>query len=328
MTEARLSKVSIVIPTLNAGPRFESLLEMIHAQESDFEVELVVVDSGSTDGTAEMARRYGATVHQIPKSEFNHGGTRNLGVSLSTGEFVVLVVQDAVPLDGKWLASMVENLESDEAVAGAYGRQVPHPDAGMLTRALVKSLASSSPERREQFAGGPEAYRRLPPAKRRRLAAFDNVSSCVRRSVWEETPFEETSFGEDIRWGKRVVEAGYKVVYEPRSAVFHSHERGAMYDLKRYYVDQRVLLELFGFTPVPNLARLLVAIPKSTAHLYSLLRNDENLAKKGDVLLALIAIKYAVPAQLGNYLGARSGTIARLSPTLFARMHRFLTRGV
>ncbi len=321
-------KVSIVIPTLNAGPRFENLLEMIHAQEADFEVELVVVDSGSTDGTAETARRHGATVRRTPKSEFNHGGTRNLGVSLSAGEFVILVVQDAVPLDGKWLASMVEAVEGDETVAGAYGRQVPHSDAGMLTRALVKSLASSSPERREQFAGGPQEYRRLPPAKRRRLAAFDNVSSCIRRSVWEDIPFEETNFGEDIRWGRRVVEAGYKIVFEPRSAVFHSHERGAMYDLKRYYVDQRVLLELFGFTPVPNLARLLVAIPKSSAHLYRLLRNDENLAKKGAVLLALIAIKYAVPAQLGNYLGARSGTIARLSPTLFTRMHRFLTRGV
>src|SRR5205085_7133755 len=123
----------------------------------------------------------------------------------------------------------------------------------------------------EQFAGGSEQYRKMPPRQRRSLATFDNVSSCVRRSVWEEFPFEKTNFGEDIRWGKRVVEAGYKIVYEPRSAVFHSHERGAMYDLRRHYLDQRVLSELFGLKTAPNLVRLLLTISVSSLHLYRLL---------------------------------------------------------
>jgi glycosyltransferase involved in cell wall biosynthesis len=59
------TKVSIVIPTLNAGPEFEELLEKVCVQEGDFEHEAIVVDSGSTDGTVELARRYGARVHQI-----------------------------------------------------------------------------------------------------------------------------------------------------------------------------------------------------------------------------------------------------------------------
>jgi rhamnosyltransferase len=320
--------ISIVILTLNAGSRFEKLLAMIRAQIGDFDLELIVVDSGSTDGTVEMAKSHGARVHSIPKSEFNHGATRNLGVSLSTGEFVVLVVQDAVPLDEHWLSAMVEAVRRDELVAGVYGRQVPHPEAGVLTKALVGNLASSSSERREQFAGSPEEYRSLPPARRRRLAAFDNVSSCVRRSVWEKLPFDETNFGEDIRWGKKVVEAGHKIVYEPRSTVFHSHERGAMYDLKRYYVDQRVLMELFGLKPVPNLARLAMAIPRSSIYLFRLLRRNEELAATGALVLALLAVKYAVPAQVGNYLGAKSAAIARVSPRAFTKMHRFLSKGV
>jgi rhamnosyltransferase len=321
-------KVSVVIPTLNAGPGFEELLEKVRVQEGDFDVEVLVVDSGSTDDTDELARSYGATVHGVPRSEFNHGATRNLGISLARGEYVVLTVQDAVPLDERWLTTMVENLERDERVAGVYGRQVPHPRSSALTRVLVNNLATASLERREQFAGGPEQYREMLPVKRRRLAAFDNVSSCLRRSVWEEMPFEKTNFGEDIRWGKRAMEAGYKTVYEPRSAVFHSHERGAVYDLRRYYVDQRVLLELFGLELVPNLARLCLGILRSSLHLYQLLRKDEDLGDRRALLLFLLAVKYAVPAQVGTYLGARSGSLASLSPRAFGKLHHFLSKGI
>jgi rhamnosyltransferase len=322
------TKVSVVILTLNAGPGFEKLLEKLSTQEGDFEREVIVIDSGSADGTVEMARRYEAKVHQIPKSEFNHGATRNLGVSLSSGEYVALIVQDAVPLDERWLAAMVEDLERDERVAGVYGRQIPRPEAGILTRVLVNSLATAGLELREQFVDSPEMHHKMPPKKRRRLASFDNVSSSLRRTVWEELPFEKTDFGEDIRWGKKVVEAGYKIVYEPRSAVFHSHERGTMYNLRRYYVDQRVLLELFGLKGVPNLRRLFRAVSRSSLRLYRLLRQDEEGASRGRLWLALLALRYSLPSQVGAYLGARSGAIARLSPRTFKSLNRFLSKGI
>lgn len=301
-------------------------MKALAAQETDFEYEIVVVDSGSTDGTPEIAERHGARVHAIPKSEFNHGATRNLGISLARSEFVALTVQDAVPLDEHWLSAMVENLEQDEKVAGVYGRQIPHTHASLLTRALTKGLASASDERREQLIEDVAKYKKLPPNRRRRLAAFDNVSSCIRRSVWEDLPFDATNFGEDVRWGKKVVEAGYKIVYEPRAAVFHSHERGALYDLRRYYVDQRVLLDLFGARQRPSLLRLPVVVARNAGHLYRLLRREEVAA--GALLLAWLAVKYAVPTQIGAYLGARSDSLARLSPSLFARMHRFLSKGI
>jgi rhamnosyltransferase len=323
-----LTKISVVIPTLNAGPEFEELLKKISAQEGNFDIETLVIDSGSTDSTAELARRYGAVVHRIPKTEFDHGATRNLGISLARGEFVALTVQDAVPLGERWLATMVENLERDERVAGVYSRQIPRQESSALTRVLINDLATASPERREQFAESPERYRKMPPRKRRRLAVFDDVSSCLRRSVWEKVPYEKTDFGEDIRWGNRVVEAGYKIVYEPRSAVFHSHERGAMYDLKRYYMDQRVLVELFELRLVPNLAHLLLAIFRSSAHLYGLLRQDKELTVRGAPRLAWLAVRYAIPAQVGNYLGVKSGSIARLSPRAYGKLHRYLSKGI
>jgi rhamnosyltransferase len=286
-----------------------------------------VVDSGSTDGTLELARRYGAAVHRIRQAEFDHGETRNLGISLSRGRYVALIVQDAVPLDGQWLAAMVENLDRDGLTAGVYGRQVPRPESSPLTRALVNGWATADAERREQFAGGAGLYHTLSPAKRRALATFDNVSSCVRRSVWEEMPFERTNFGEDLRWGKNVVEAGYKLVYEPRSAVFHSHERGVIYDLRRYYVDQHVLLDLFGLALAPNLWILLSNVVRSFAYLYRRLRRDERAVGEAPRLM-LLAMEHALSSQVGAYLGIKNRRLSRISPRGSAELNRFLSKGI
>lgn len=326
--------VSVVIPTFNAGPDFERLLAGLAAQQGDFDVEVVLVDSGSTDGTVERARRYGAKVHRIPKEEFNHGGSRNRGVSLAGGEYVALTVQDAVPLGERWLAAMVRDFEGDERVAGVYGRQVPREDSGILSRAVINSLATAGLGRREQYAGSPERYRELSPVQRRNLAAFDNVSSCVRRSVWVKIPFEPTNFGEDIRWGKAVVEAGYRIVYEPESAVVHSHDRDFVYDLRRNYINQVVVAELFGLVQVPNVARLVVAILASFLHVFSLLRKEHGgkTGPRDGARFARYAARHAVVSQTGVYLGSkvgpRNGRLARSFPRLRRRLDGFLSKGV
>ena len=320
-------QVSVVIPTFNAGPGFEELLRKLDAQERDFELEIIVVDSGSTDGTAELAAGYGAVLHRVPQADFDHGATRDLGISLSSGEYVALTVQDAVPLDEKWLSAMVENLNKDPHVAAVYGRHVPRSDAGVLTRALVGNLAVADLERREQEIQDQASYRSLPPTQRRRLAAFDNVSSCLRRQVWEKFPFGEADFAEDLRWGKKVVEAGYTIVYEPRSVVVHSHERGPIYDLRRHYVDQLVIDELFGARMVPNLRRLILSIPYATRHVYGLLRREQPAPKKRPRLL-LDAATFALTSQLGAYLGTKVPSLSHLNPKLHARLHRLLAKGV
>ena len=116
------------MPTKNGGALFERVLENLQRQSIWDSVELLVVDSGSTDGTVEAARRAGARVVEIPPEEFNHGATRDYGISKARGEIVVLMVQDAVPNDSNLLETILQRF-SDPEVAGVYVRQIPQPDA-------------------------------------------------------------------------------------------------------------------------------------------------------------------------------------------------------
>lgn len=302
------------------------MLRRIRAQEGVGNVEVVVVDSGSTDGTTALAEGLGARVHRIRQEEFGHGRTRNLGVSLARGEFVALLVQDALPADTSWLAAMVESLRADEQVAGVYGRQIPRPDHSLLTRALAGGALAASLERREQRAVPGES-----PSEAWQRSAFDDVSSCIRRSVWERIPFEETSFGEDLRWGKSVTDVGYTLVYEPRSTVIHSHQRGARYDLCRSYVNQQLLLDLFGLALVPGLPRLALGSARDAASLALRLHREAPTTRGGKRMgggprlpEAATALRYAALSNLGAYLACRQDVLRWLSPAFARRLERAL----
>jgi rhamnosyltransferase len=238
-------QVSIVIPTRDAGEGFHHVLAAIRAQEPGGpEVEIVIVDSGSTDATLEIGLQFGARVILIPGEEFNHGETRNLGVGHSRGRLVGCLVQDARPANSAWLAPLVAALEGDPQVAGAYSRQLPWPGDDPLTQFLVgqwHQVQGGQRVRQSLPASGTLAD--LPFAERRRACAFDNVSSLLRRKAWEQHPFRRVRFAEDVDWARRVLQAGMALVYEPDSQVYHSHVRPFVYNLRRQYVDERILLD-------------------------------------------------------------------------------------
>ena len=96
--------ISIVIPVKDGGADLVRCLDAISRQRIDEDVEVVVVDSASRDGSAQRAEALGARVHSIPASEFHHGRTRNLGASLACGETLVYTSQDAYAADDSWLA--------------------------------------------------------------------------------------------------------------------------------------------------------------------------------------------------------------------------------
>ncbi len=218
--------ISVVIPVKDGAVDLERCLDAIARQVVDETVEVVVVDSGSTDSSVEVARARGARVHEIPASEFGHGRTRNLGASLATGEILVFTSQDAFAADEHWLARLVEPLGRDE-VAGAYGRQLPHEDASPPERYFLDFLYGPA-SRVQRLEGAAE------PSFEQTL--FSNVSSAMTRSTWEDFPFaDDLIMSEDQEWSRRVLRAGHALVYVADAAVHHSHSYSIAAAFRRFF---------------------------------------------------------------------------------------------
>ncbi len=218
--------ISVVIPVKNGGADLVRCLAAIGRQELDAEVEVVVVDSGSSDGSVDVARSHGARVHEIPPSEFGHGRTRNLGAQLARGDVLVFTSQDAFARDETWLATLVRSLSTTDGVAGAYGRQLPHDDATPPERYFLDFLYGPDARVQRLDGGEPDFQQTL----------FSNVNSAIPRAVWQEFPFaDDLIMSEDQEWSRRVLRAGYELVYEPAAAVHHSHRYSITAAFRRFF---------------------------------------------------------------------------------------------
>jgi rhamnosyltransferase len=218
--------ISIVIPVKDGGTDLARCLRAIASQEVGEQVEVVVVDSGSSDDSTATARAAGARVHEIPPSEFGHGRTRNLGAELARGEILVFTSQDAVAADERWLARLVDPLARD-GVAGVYGRQLPHADASPPERYFLDFLYGPEPRvQRLEDDGEPSFEQTL----------FSNVNAAIPRAVWQEFPFaDDLIMSEDQEWSRRVLRAGRELVYEPAAAVHHSHRYSIGAAFRRFF---------------------------------------------------------------------------------------------
>ena len=314
-------RASLVIPTWNAGPLLAEVLAAIDAQPGAQELEKVAVDSGSTDGTQALLQRHGFRVIGVPQREFNHGSTRDLGIAATTGEVVLLLVQDATPCPG-WLPALLAAYQ-DPVVDGAWCRQVPRPDCNPLLRRRIEEWMGDRATLSLQRLPAGRQLQDLEPMQRLRLSAFDNVASSVRRTSWERHRFGWRRFGEDVTYGKRVVENGGCIAFVPDAAVVHSHVTTPKQEGKRVYCDHQNLHALFELRVIPDLAHCKRAVRDGTAHFLKQVREEPGLTAEARAELERWARGYARWTAWGQYLGANS---ARLQGRWYGQLFKLVDR--
>lgn len=244
--------ISVVIPVKNEAAKIRACMEGILSQSVPV-LEIIVVDSGSTDGTVEILKEYEKVkVFQIPSHEFNHGDTRNYGVSKAAGEFVLLTVGDSRAYDQYWIQHMLEGFD-DPLVAGVCGQQVvPHEKENNP----ISWFRPQSDPGKKKFAFTKEEFDALPQEKRKEACGWDDVSAMYRRSVLQEIPFRRTSFCEDAIWAKEALLAGYTIVYNAAARVYHYHLEDNGFTFKQcftiMYYRYRYLNYLY---PSPSLSK-------------------------------------------------------------------------
>jgi glycosyltransferase involved in cell wall biosynthesis len=243
------ARISVVIPTLDAGPELRVVFERLRGQHGIPPVEIIAVDSGSTDGTVELCRRFGATVIPYPGGEFNHGVARNAGARLATGELLVFMSQDAIPVGTDALAGFARALRSDPRMAAASGRQVPRSDADLFTCWQLWCYRERVLGYRADTVVGvePGELEALGPAERHRAAQLDNVFACVRRDVFEMLRFRPRAIAEDLDLGLRLLAGGHRIGFLSSVAAVHSHSRPPAYHLRRSFVEWVALVDLLGY---------------------------------------------------------------------------------
>ncbi len=299
-------RISLVIPTLNAGPLLDEVLASILALQGTRFDELVAIDSGSTDGTVHRLQQAGFTVLSIDKREFDHGATRDCGIRASTGDVVVLLVQDATLQGSDWLAKMVAPF-ADPDVAGVWCRQVPREVCQpVLKRRILGWPGWGEGVTEKQLPAGRQLGE-LPPFEQLMLCAFDNVASAIRRSAWQRFPLGPRRFGEDVYFGKRVIEAGLKLAHQGGAAVVHSHDRSAWSEGKRTFCDHRNLRNLFGLVGIPTLEAVQGAIRHATPEHLDYVRSL-GLPPAAEAAALRWTADYVKWQCWGQYLGARAGS--------------------
>jgi len=313
--------VTVAIPTLNAGADFERTLVAVNQQRVDGDVELLVCDSGSSDGTVARCRRHGAAVLEIRPEEFGHGRTRNLLMERASGSHVAFLTQDAVPADRGWLSRLLGGFALAPDIALTFGPYRPRADASpMLSRELTEwfgALTVAGDPRLDQLA--PAERTGSPRALLGARGFFTDANGCVARDAWEQVPFRDVPYAEDQRLAADMLRAGLAKVYVPEAAVIHSHDYSTLGWVRRSFDEARGLRDVYGWVePVrpATVARNLWGRVGADLHWFRTGAPDAR--PWGDMawLLARSTVHHGARA-IGTVLGGRA---ERLSPRLVERL--------
>lgn len=278
--------ISVVIPTLNAESSLDALLSALESQGKKPD-EILVIDSSSTDQTVQIAKRHPAVrTMVIPQAQFNHGGTRDLGVQNTQGDLIVFMTQDAVPASDRLLEKLTEPLAEEKTVA-AYARQLPKAEASAREK-LVRAFNYPSQSERHTLADLPE--------KGIKTFFLSDVCAAYRRKEYLELGgFEQdVTTNEDMFYAARAIRAGYAIAYAAEAEVYHSHD----FSLKEQY--ERNCLQGYEI----ERHRELLGNASSTGEGLRMLKQiSGQLTKQG----RLLSIPRLILDCEARYLGSRKG---------------------
>jgi len=286
--DTSVMETTIVIPTKNGAKDIGECLEAVYSQKDAGRFEVVVVDSGSTDATVEITRRYPVRLEQIPPETFHHARTRNYAAGLAMGEVLVFLSQDAIPASDRWLAAFTRDLK-EPGIGAVYGRQLPKAESGLERRSAFAAMYGEGRIVKMPMDGvglGHKYYH------------FSNANSAIRKSVWAVTAFpEDLKVFEDVGIAKRILDSGWSIVYEPEAAVYHSHDFPLNILFRRYF-DIGVVYQRLGIWDNRSRASLWRAGWRGFRDKFSLLLKREAPHDAGSSIIKDVG-KYAA-IQLGR----------------------------
>jgi rhamnosyltransferase len=217
--------VSVVIRTLNEQKHLEEVLTSIQSQISDrFGVEVVIVDSGSTDSTLDIAKKYNCRITYIKKEDFTFGRSLNIGCDFSNGAYLVFVSGHCIPVNSSWLHELVSPI-ADNLSVYSYGKQIGRDTTKFSEQQLFKKYFTNE-------------------SKVPQVGFFcNNANSALRKDIWKKYRFDETLTGlEDMYLAQQLIEADNTIAYVAKASVYHIHDE-TWEQIKNRYEREAIALQ-------------------------------------------------------------------------------------
>jgi rhamnosyltransferase len=219
---------SIIIRAYNEDKHIARLLEGIK-QQTVKDVDVILVDSGSTDSTVAIAESHGAQVVRIPSAEFTFGRSLNYGIKAAKREFIVIASAHVYPVYPDWLETLLRPFQ-DDSIALTYGKQ-RGPDFAKFSEQQIfhqwyASRDASKPKQETAFC--------------------NNANAAIRKSLWEKKNYDETLTGlEDLAWAKWAKEQGLAIAYVPEAEIIHVHNETPHGVYNRYRREAMALRKIY-----------------------------------------------------------------------------------
>lgn len=209
-------KTSIIVRAYNEDQHIDRLLAGIRQQKTSFQYETILVDSGSTDKTLQIAAAYDIKTVHIKPDEFSFGYSLNKGIAASEGEFCVMISAHCYPDNNTWLENLIAPF-TDKSVALIYGKQRGNEITRYTEEQILKKWFPDS-------EGGIQ-----------KTSFCNNANAAIRKRVWEKYHYNEILTGlEDLEWAKNAQRGGYNIYYEPSATVIHVHDETYAQIYRRY----------------------------------------------------------------------------------------------
>ncbi len=275
--------VSVVMRSFNEAWAIGDTIEQLFNQDFDGEIELIVIDSGSSDGSIEIIKKSGrAQLIQIPLGTYVPGVVLNQGAREASHDWIVYLNADATPVGKDWLVNLLKPCVDNPKFGAAFSRQIPRPDCQAVFAHDYHRCFGSERESKDwdHF--------------------FSMVSSVTHRSVLAKVPIrEDLQYAEDDEWTRRLVQSGYEIPYAIESVAMHSHNYTLRQSYKRAFGDAKAMAATGDVHPRNVNYHYFVCF----GLLKDAIRDAKWCIKNGHIT----GIPYAVAVRLAQRLGRHDG---------------------
>lgn len=267
-----MNSISVIIPVRNGEDTLQKCLQSIREQTIGSLVEILILDTNSTDNSRAIAESFGAKIFHIEPSSFSHGGTRNLGAEMASGELLYYTVQDA-RISSKDMLEKMASYFQDKDVQGVNGIQGVPSELDKNPAVWFKRFSKPIPEVR-WFKN--DTFSKLTSQQQLENCRWDNVNAMYRKDAIVCIPFKTVNFAEDAVWALEALTKGYKLIRDSSLLTYHYHYHDFSYTFRVVYIVHYGIMVYFK--TLPKFPNFIKSIALNT---YSILKKKEiGFAKK------------------------------------------------